>query len=99
MEELSVSPEILKERATEITNKVAEITSILSNITTEVSKVPDSFEGRASSEFQEKYNTLTKSYEKFSEAMENYAAFLNKTAETYKEMDETIAQLANQKLD
>ena len=98
-EGLSVSPEVLRERATEIKNKVAEITNILGNVTTEVGKVPDSFEGRASSEFQEKYNSLTKSYEKFSGAMENYAAFLNKTAETYSQMDETIASLADQGLE
>ena len=98
-EGLNVSPEALRERATEIKNKVMEIGNILTNVTAEVGKVPDSFEGKASSEFQEKYNELTKSYEKFKGEMEKYATFLNKTAETYSQMDETIASLANQGLE
>ncbi len=98
-EGLSVSPAVLQEKATAIKNKVSEIGTILGNVTTEVGKVPDSFEGKASSEFQQQYNELTKNYEKFSAEMNSYADFLNKTAETYIQMDETIASLANQNLD
>ena len=97
-EGINVSPEALKERATEIKNKVNQIGNVLDSVSQTVGRVPDAFEGKASSEFQEKYNTLTKSYEKFSGKMQEYVAFLNKTADSYTQMDETIANIANQGL-
>lgn len=97
-EGLNVKPEVLKERATEIRNKVTQIGEILKNVSQTAERVPDAFEGKASSEFQSKYAKLTQSYEKFSGKMEEYVMFLNKTADSYIQMDEAIANIANQGL-
>ena len=98
MEGLNVTPEALKERATEINNKVNQIGNVLNNVSQTVGRVPDAFEGKASSEFQAKYDSLKQSFDKFSGKMQEYVAFLNKTADSYSQMDATIANIANQGL-
>ena len=98
VEGLNVSPEVLKERAVQISNKLTQIETVLNNVTEAVGRVPDAFEGKASSEFQSKYANLTKSYGKFSGKMQEYVTFLNKTAAAYSQMDTEIANIANQNL-
>ncbi len=97
-DELRVSPDALKDKAKNINNKVHEIEEVLNEVSQTVRRVPDAFQGRAATEFQEKYDSLRKNYEKFSGKMRDYAIFLNETAERYARMDNEIANIGNQGL-
>ena len=90
---INVSAEGLREKATLITKKVEEIKTILTNVTTEINSLPDSFEGKASSAFQEKYQEFQQVYDDFSGEIQKCAKFLNMTADTYEQTDEEIANI------
>ena len=81
---LTVSPEVLKERASEIRKQVQSMNEILNSVSQEFAKIPDN---------------LKKRYDSFTESMESYAAFLDKTAETYSNLSTTLASKANELLD
>lgn len=98
MDSLTVTPEVLREKATGIRNKVKDMDEILNKITTEFDRVPDSYVGQSANAIMDKYNTLKTKYDKFIESMTSYAEFLEKTATTYAELSARLAQKANNSL-
>ncbi len=96
---LTVSPEVLKERASEIRKQVQSMNEILNSVSQEFAKIPDSYAGEAANALVNKYNNLKKRYDSFTESMESYATFLDKTAETYSNLSTTLASKANELLD
>ena len=91
---LTVAPEVLKNSATEMKSKVETIKSVLNQVTTEINKVPDNYQGSAAESFSAKYNAMKTKFDNFCQEIEEYINFLNKTAETYEEQDRAIAQKA-----
>lgn len=91
---LTVAPEVLRDSANELKNKVSSVKGNLDDVTIEVNKVPNSYVGTASEQFIDKYNQMKSKFDSFYQVIEEYANFLIKTADTYQETDETLKKQA-----
>lgn len=95
---LTVAPQVLRDSAAEMKEKVATIKNVLGQATMEINKVSDNYQGSAAESFMSKYNTMKNKFDNFCEEIEEYINFLNKTAEEYEKGDQDIAKKAEEYL-
>lgn len=92
--DISVSYAGLKESSEGMLNKVEIMKQALNKATTVMKNTEDSFKSESADMLREKYHSLRSKFDDFYESINNYAAFLSKTAAKYEEADKNIKKTA-----
>lgn len=92
--DIEISSQVLRQRAGNMRTAVGFMKDALETANNVMSRTSESFESSAADAFRDQYNQLKSKFDKFYDAMKEYADFLEATANTYDDTDQTIAKAA-----
>ncbi len=98
MAEIRVNSAMLRDTAQTISGELSNFQNLTSEIQQGLSSLSNTWEGDAFTNFVEKVNSLTPTFERYSEVINSYVTFLNKSAEEY-DTTESEAQSATEALE
>ncbi|MCD8214799.1 MAG: WXG100 family type VII secretion target [Clostridiales bacterium] len=83
MAEIKVSSELLRQAASDIKQQYTTFTEIAADIEQGVGTLSSTWEGDAFTSFKAKFDTLKPTLESYGQVIQEYAAFLETSAEQY----------------
>ena len=95
MAELKINGQELRDKASKMRSRVENMASNLNKVTSAVTKSEDAFQSQAGTKFRSQYGELKGKFEEFKKATNSYADFLDRTAQTYDEVDKKLEEKAN----
>ena len=91
-----VTPETLRNNATEIRNEKAKFEETINRMRTIVNSMSGEFEGEAATAYVNNFESYNTSFTQFSELIDSFAQKLDITAQTMEETDAQLASTVNQ---
>ena len=91
-----VTPETLRNNATEIRNEKAKFEETISRMRTIVNGMSGEFEGEAATAYINNFESYNTSFTQFGELIDSFAQKLDITAQTMEETDAQLASANNQ---
>lgn len=91
MATIQVTPEMLRNKATEVRTIKSNNDQIVANITTLVTNLNSQWKGTAQDAFSSRYNTFkSTTYVSFNEMMDGYASLMDEVASKLEQTDTTL---------
>lgn len=94
----NISPEEIIDMGNKMKSDAETMLNDLKTITTTMNRVPDNYQGAASDEISQKYNSLSPHFEEFKDAVVACADFLISNANKIKETEEAARRAASQNI-
>lgn len=95
MARIQVTPELLREKATEVRGLKDENTAVIQKLTALVNGLTDIWQGEAQIAFQTKFDSMKSTFTQFEQLLESYAADLSTNATIYEQAEEQAKQVSS----
>lgn len=92
---IQVTPEVLKQKASEVRNYRSEHNDVIAKLKTLVNGLNETFKGGAHDAYVAKFESMQSTFTNFSEMLEGYAKLLDDHAVRMKEADDSGAAQIN----
>lgn len=92
MARIEVTPEMLREKSTQVRTYKEEYISVIQKLTTLVNGLTDIWQGEAQTTFQGKFEGMKSTFTQFEQILEEYALNLSDAANTYEQAENAVKQ-------
>lgn len=97
-EGMNVNYEGLRQSASVFRKEVTNMNAALDEATSNIDRTTNSWQSQAANDLRERFKALSTKFEDFYNAINNYAQFLDNTANAYEAADKKIEQRADELL-
>ncbi len=92
---IQVTPEELRERASEVRNQRARNDEAIANIATLIKGLNEIWSGEAQVAFEGKFNSMQGKFAEFSDHLQNYSVMMDKSADELEAKDKDLSNRIN----
>ncbi len=95
MAEIKVNSQMLRDASTSLMAELGNFQQITNDVSTGLNNLSNDWTGEAFNNFQANVQALNPTFEKYAEVINQYADFLNKSADQYDQAEATISNETN----